>query len=780
MPTRKPGKVEPIRTVKVSTDEIFVAKNRSSEPYMKSFIAAPENITQESLGTLIGVFSVSDRSESSGFVVNILVSAIRKEYFANPRRGAVESFEAALHKMNLALSELVKNGQAGWIGELHGAVAAIEKHSLHFSVTGSGRILLFRGGTLQDIGDGLASEEASLHPIKTFVEISSGRLAPDDCILLASPELADLFSDSELERNARRLIPDRKFFRFLETAMSNELRQGAAIMLSAEEWTEDPVAARKPARGQRPRATKIRNAFSAETFKQAAEARAEIFREEDPVVTVTEEPREAARARFGDIYVQGEEPENQEEHPAITKLRWIAEDVMSFSRGLKRRVREGLRQRREVVSVTVSGSITSSFSKVRRLLKSALPIRSAAKEQPKSAAVTPRRTTEQSDEKSSSPERSGRAIRMPDLPEIRVPNMPIGRARLYVSALISGTVIPVAGSMARSTGNALGTTTRDAGKLIFFLKGKFFALPPKRQLIIASSAAFVFTLGGIFVWGTLTEKADSPVPVVVTESVAPVFPPTDEPNAAPASPEAVTPASEDIVAPIFLKESLYLVTGGGVYDTGNGSFFPAPSGNIRHAAGMDDINLVFLMTEDGRLYGFAPSNRSFVENAIRLPDGFRPAGIGTFLTYLYVLEENTGRIYRFPRAEGGFGDGILWTKEAMNPETGAIAVSENIYGATDSLIQGFLRGKPVASFSLEATTTPVSITALCANEEVTDRFVVVDREARRIVIFGSDGRLIAQRFHESFAGASACSLSRNGNSVAVSLGKDASIIRLAE
>jgi hypothetical protein len=288
----------------VRTDEISVEKNRFSEPYMKSFVAAPENITQESLGTLVGVFSVSDHSESSGFVVNVLVSAIRKEYFANPRRGVIESFEAALHKMNLALSELVKNGQTAWIGNLHGAVAAIEKHSIHFSVTGSGRIILFRGGILSDIGDGLASEEAVLHPLKTFVEISSGRLNPDDCVLLASPEIFDLFSDGELERSARRLIPDQKFSRFLETAMTNELRQGSAIVLTAEERTGE-VAVVKTGREPRKRPEKTRNVFSAETFKEAAEARAEIFREEPAVITMTEEPE--SKTRFGDIYVRGEE-----------------------------------------------------------------------------------------------------------------------------------------------------------------------------------------------------------------------------------------------------------------------------------------------------------------------------------------------------------------------------------------------------------------------------------------------------------------------------------------
>ena len=784
MPTRKRGKLEPIRTIKVRTDEIFVAKNRSSEPYIKSFIAAPENVAQENLGTLVGVFSVSDHSESSGFVVNILVSAVRKEYFANPRRGAVESFEAALHKMNVALSELVKNGQTSWIGELHGAVAAIEKHSLHFSVTGSGRILLFRTDTLSDISEGLASEEASTHPLKTFVEISSGRINPDDSILLASPEVFGLFSDGELERSARRLVPEKKFFRFLETAMTNELRHGCAVMLSAEEHEEEVPVEKTVPRESRSRPEKIRNAFSADTFKQVAEERAEIFLKDEPAVTVS--PTPDSRGRFGDIYVQGEEPENREEHPAITKFRWIAEDATLRVRNLRHRLKEGLRQRWEMIAVSISGSIRSSLLKTRRSLSSSMRHKEKREENPTKIPVERTQVTEPptvAEPELTRPEIHVPKFRLPNvsIPRIRLPSAGIGRTRRFVSELLFGTLVPVSKTAAHSTMRVIGVTTRRTGSTFISMKNAFFALPVKRQLITASAIAFALTAGGILIWNNLTGKDTAPDPIVITEAPAPAFPPTDEPGAVFASPEAVTEAAESVISPVFLKDSLYLVTGSGVLDTGSGSFFPAPSGiDIRYAAGMDDINLIFLMTKEGRLFAFAPSNRSFTENVLRLPEGSRPGGIGTFLTYLYVLEEGTGRVYRFPRAEGGFGDGVTWTKEPMSSETRAIAISENVYGATTTGIQTFFRGKALASFSAGATATPITITAICANEEAPDRFAVVDSTSKRIVLYGSDGRLTTQYFHESFKDASACALSRDGNAVAVSIGKDAALIRLTQ
>ena len=127
MTEKKHGAPEPIPGVKVIATEISVARNRSVEPYIKTFAFSPENVTQEILGALVGAFSVSDRSEASAYTVNVIASVARKEYYANPRRGAIESFESTLHRINLALSELVKNGQTSWMGSLHGTIAVVDK-----------------------------------------------------------------------------------------------------------------------------------------------------------------------------------------------------------------------------------------------------------------------------------------------------------------------------------------------------------------------------------------------------------------------------------------------------------------------------------------------------------------------------------------------------------------------------------------------------------------------------------------------------------------------------
>lgn len=793
MPQRKQGKVEPQKSIEVHAADIFVARSKSAEPYIKSFIAAPENVTQESLGTIVGVFSVSDRSESSAYVVNTLASVAKKEYFANPRRGALESFESTLHRMNVALAELVKHGQTAWIGNLHGAVAVVEKYTLHFSVTGEGAIFLFRGGILSDIGDGLASEEARSHPIKTFVEISSGRLAALDYVLLASPELFTLFDRSELERSARRIGTGRKFSQFLETAMVNELRSGAAVALDVSEKIVEAVPETEPQR--RPsRKPPVINAWSARTFQEKQVEKTTYFDdvpEPGPVRPADMRTTGNDDARHGEIYVRGESSGDHDEHPTVTRCRWILEDTLSRYEAAKVRAKERLRQRSESIAVSVSGAIASSLGKIRRPKLPRPDISSVvqtATEPERDAAPTP---TDAGRAGAAVPEQSRH--RLPvfpkfGLPKVSVPPLPnidvkrrIARLKRWAGRL-GGYVVRTAGSLYAGIivpgSRSVGSATLRAGS---FLKRRLLALSPKHRLIVASGATFALTLGAVLVWNVLTGKTPEPVPVVITEAPAPAFPPSGEKNAVLASPETVPGTPDDMIAPVFMNDRLYLVGERTVVDAESGAAYPSPAESpVRYAAGMDDLNLIFLSMENGDLYSFAPANRSFTRNLIPLPSGFRTAGIGSFLTYLYFLEEGTGNVHRYPRAEGGFGEGLRWTKDPFPDGTRTMAVSEAIYGAADTSLSAFLRGRPSEGFSPEYPATALSVTALCANPDAPGILAVVDAPAKRVVAFADSGAIVRQYFSESFSDATACSLKGDGSSVAVSAGQETLLLPLTD
>ena len=202
--------------LEASFEDILVCSNKAARPLLEVFIFEPENVDQKNLGTLFGIFEVTDSSEDSSYIVNYLLSVIKKEYFSKPKRAPIESFEAALHKGNLALSKIAEHGNVAWIGKLNAIIAIIEKNNLHLTQAGDTSAFLFRSNLLTNVSEGLSSPEAASNPLKTFVNVSSGRMEKTDKLIITTESIFDIFSLEEIKKSIIRFSRE-NFVQFLKT-----------------------------------------------------------------------------------------------------------------------------------------------------------------------------------------------------------------------------------------------------------------------------------------------------------------------------------------------------------------------------------------------------------------------------------------------------------------------------------------------------------------------------------------------------------------------------------
>jgi hypothetical protein len=214
-------------------------------------------------------------------------------------------------------------------------------------------------------------------------------------------------------------------------------------------------------------------------------------------------------------------------------------------------------------------------------------------------------------------------------------------------------------------------------------------------------------------------------------------------------------AQEDaLVAASLLDNDTYLISSKAVIHVRENKEYPLPAGSgaAVFAAAMDDLRLIFVYTENRRLFAWSPISRTFTENALSLPENAVVRDIGTYLTYLYVLETATDQIYRFPRAEGGFGQPSVWLKDAVALEENAkLAVNETLFLAPDKTsVQAFFRGR--LTKTLEAPNTPLSLTDLYTHPGLANVYAL-DAENKRLLVWNQDGALIAQYFSEQLTNA---------------------------
>lgn len=822
---KRPGKTTALPELRSTVAEILVVNGRSFQPFIRTFSYTGENITKSNLGTLVGVFEIDEMSEDSAYIVNFLASVAKKEYFSNPRRGAIESFEAALHKINLALAELVKHGNVSWLGKFHGAIGVLEKNNFHFSVTGKGTILLFRNELFSDIGVDLASEESKTHPIKTFVEVSSGRLALEDQIILASPELLALFTMEDLTKNARRMEQER-FSQFLKTALVNELDLAGVLIIdiSEEKATKEPQKAKRPAIETSPE--KVQNVFSQVAFSK--KEKSSPVEETLPLQEESEKKEEYVDTKTGHIYVQGEALGGPVQHPAWEKfllsvqeathalgafmsnqgrllrkakkqsglaLENLKEESVVLGRKSARSLRRFIKKHQEakkqaalerqkeeeiVPPVSTPSISVSDIPLPPREESRSLPTREDAQQEERSFSVieeTPQEKAEEipffmkeklasfyqrkeAEEKQAPAQETTPAIEHTINTLIHFWEQTTAKIALFLRSL----------SLGRRSAH-LGYKLKS---MLISVKRFFRNLSPKQRRLWLGGTSLVLVVGvGTFLVLQSSWRTKETDPQTATENpVSPLSPSTNNTPAVEIS-TLINP-TDSLVTSVVLNDEVYAVNEKNVTAVSDKRSFSLPGGeSALYAAAMDDLRLLFVYTRNGRLYAFSPISKTFVENTLSLPEGSKVTGIGTYLTYLYVLDSNHDQIYRFPRADGGFGASATWLKDTIAVEDNAhLSVNETIFLSPNGTnIDGFFRGRK--SVSLEAPEDGLTVASLYTSPDLVNVYAL-DADHHRLFVWNQEGKLLKTYENEKFS--DGYSLSVNEKTIEAFIGTENSLL----
>ena len=159
-----------------------------------SFIYEPENVYEKKLGNLYVAGELTNALPQNYRFLNNLASAIKENYYQLSAETSLErSLKNSLKKANNFLENQEKEGNISWLGNLNLAVVNIKDFKLNFTKVGNIKVLLARGKQITDIGQELEAKESEASPLKIFSNIVSGKLAPEDKIMILTKEISDLF-----------------------------------------------------------------------------------------------------------------------------------------------------------------------------------------------------------------------------------------------------------------------------------------------------------------------------------------------------------------------------------------------------------------------------------------------------------------------------------------------------------------------------------------------------------------------------------------------------------
>ncbi len=168
--------------------------------------------------------------KNSDFILNLLSSAIRRDFYSNPQRSSLEALESALQSANIYLADFAKKGHNEWIDNLNFVCLSFSGGKIHVGQTGKMIVQLFRNDTASNISKKFESPDAP-EPTRTFSNIASGEIEHGDKILISTVNILKIVTASKIKEMISGFTTD-KFYHHVKNSLS-ESNSLACLLLDA-------------------------------------------------------------------------------------------------------------------------------------------------------------------------------------------------------------------------------------------------------------------------------------------------------------------------------------------------------------------------------------------------------------------------------------------------------------------------------------------------------------------------------------------------------------------
>ncbi|MFO7807354.1 MAG: hypothetical protein R6V40_02955 [Candidatus Moraniibacteriota bacterium] len=796
-------KKETINSIEVESFEISVVKDPKLKPFLNVFKLQGKNVAQTNLGELFGIIQVEDNGSNSEYIPNLITQVIKKEFFKNPKRGAEESFEHALHKANLALTDLAQHEIIEWMGGFNAVVGAIKDNRIFFVQVGKAKVFLLRNKDLLDITPN-KTENSITHPVKTFSSLSSGEIKTDDKIMLALENALDFITFEELQRHCKTFNSD-EFDNIFSSTLESDGENTGAIVINAKEKIREnkkKEVEKKPEKGEE-------NYFGAASKKEEEENSKQKSKIEEP----TKNKNISKEDNFNDTLVEKEEIENLIAHPHDESTKKnetgpekkeinqeedsnippfekepeiylkeedlpssLEEDFKKKEEKLKNNHFEDFKEKfftivkkiktffvsylkeikfKQKVKNIKNKDLKSKFEKIKQYSLQKL---NASKE---IIIKNTKNIFYKKNNKENNSSSKEEANQKTSNKHNKIPlNSSLIKKSLFLfvenlsTALKKITVKFHQNKKPRGKGGGSKNFIKKYKNFSFdkiiptFLKVKVIPRIKNRKkkvyfILLGLFLVTITILLLVNIYQIFFNSEQLKSPAEQKDSEQTIAEKRGEKVENLASIKNFNSAIEDLVK---LNNNIFLLTKNQEIYSFNEQenstktvSLPPEMEKPRYLASMPSLQLLLIISENS-VYSYSPVTGNLFKNNINLPEEFENnKGVGTYLTYLYLPEESTGQIYRYPRSRGGFDTPRKWFDNPINlKEVEDIAISDSIYLIhRDGKILKYFQGKKEFEISPENDFVPKKIEAKVDAES----FFVLDIKNGEIIKFNIEGEV---------------------------------------
>lgn len=141
-------------------------------------------------------------------------------------------FERILQEINQSLNALAQKGENSWIGNLNSIMGLVSGNEICIAQAGRFSGYIFRKGKISSLTENSHLKEDP-HPLKTFSDITTGRLAQEDRIVFGNMELYNHFSLDRIRKTVEQSSANASLQELYRALKRNKITSVNAIIIEA-------------------------------------------------------------------------------------------------------------------------------------------------------------------------------------------------------------------------------------------------------------------------------------------------------------------------------------------------------------------------------------------------------------------------------------------------------------------------------------------------------------------------------------------------------------------
>ena len=233
-------------TIKPTSKEI-VLRSKPEDGHVDVFSYNYEGSSGNGLGSLFIVGQVQPATDDTSYMVNLVASLAKREYYAHTELAPKEAFSKTLKKINEILQDFFKNKEA----KINIGIFSVVGDNIFVSRLGKFKILLGRGGENIDILNNITLFNKDHIQEKEFSNILSGKVIPKDKIFAYYPAKTIISREKKIKEYLLKLAPSNFIDELNSIKSSSANFLCAGIHISIDKHTEPAIIKRPQPREMR-------------------------------------------------------------------------------------------------------------------------------------------------------------------------------------------------------------------------------------------------------------------------------------------------------------------------------------------------------------------------------------------------------------------------------------------------------------------------------------------------------------------------------------------------